>query len=288
VGRQPEGPPPPPVVQRLRIRYAKRGRLRFTSHRDFARAFERALRRARVPMAYSAGFSPHPKISYVGAAPTGVASEAEYLEIGLAETREPDVVRRDLDAALPPGLDVIEVVAAAGRGLADRIEASLWRIELPGVDPDVAGAALGRFLALETAPVERAMKDGHRTVDARAAVLGAQVTPATAGNARAGATGPQLTADGVSAAGESVPNVLCAILDVVVRHTTPAVRPDDVLTALRQVVALSTPITPMVTRLAQGLLDETPLATGADAKPALDGLRLTDPLALDIAAVTPH
>src|SRR5436305_1819116 len=85
VGRQPEGPPPPPVVQRLRVRYAKRGRLRFTSHRDFARAFERALRRADVPMAYSAGFSPHPKISYAGAAPTGVASEAEYLEIGLAE-----------------------------------------------------------------------------------------------------------------------------------------------------------------------------------------------------------
>src|SRR6202051_1833453 len=81
--RTPDGPPPPPVVQRVRFRYAKRGRLRFTSHRDFARAFERALRRANVPMAYSAGFTPHPKISYIGAAPTGVASEAEYLEISL-------------------------------------------------------------------------------------------------------------------------------------------------------------------------------------------------------------
>jgi radical SAM-linked protein len=68
----------------LRLRYAKRGRLRFASHRDFQRAFERALRRAGVPMAYSAGFSPHPKISYANAAPTGTASEAEYLEIGLA------------------------------------------------------------------------------------------------------------------------------------------------------------------------------------------------------------
>ena len=53
----------PPVAQRLRIRYAKRGRLRFTSHRDVARAFERALRRAGMPMAYSSGFTPHPKIS---------------------------------------------------------------------------------------------------------------------------------------------------------------------------------------------------------------------------------
>src|SRR4051794_24609005 len=103
--RVPEGPPPAPVVQRIRVRYAKRGRLRFTSHRDFARAFERALRRAQVPMAYSAGFTPHPKISYVGASPTGAASEAEYLEIGL--TREVDLVelRMALDTALPDGLD---------------------------------------------------------------------------------------------------------------------------------------------------------------------------------------
>src|SRR6201999_2278308 len=90
--RQPEGPPPAPAVQRIRLRYTKRGRLRFTSHRDFQRAFERALRRAGVPMAYSAGFTPHPKVSYAGAAPTGVASEAEYLEIALAERREPAAV----------------------------------------------------------------------------------------------------------------------------------------------------------------------------------------------------
>src|SRR5947208_4302341 len=107
MGRQPEGPPPPPVVQRLRIRYAKRGRLRFTSHRDFARAFERALRRASIPMAYSAGFSPHPRISYAGAAPTGVASEAEYLEIGLARESDPSALRSALDAALPPCLDIM-------------------------------------------------------------------------------------------------------------------------------------------------------------------------------------
>ena len=74
MARQPEGPPPPPTVQKLRIRYAKRGRLRFASHRDLARALERALRRAQVPMAFSAGFSPHPKISYIGAAPTGAAT----------------------------------------------------------------------------------------------------------------------------------------------------------------------------------------------------------------------
>ena len=133
----PEGPAPAPVTQRLRVRYAKRGRLRFTSHRDISRAVERAVRRAGIPVAFSGGFTPHPKISYAGAAATGVASEAEYLEIGLTETRDPARVRADLDAALPPGLDIVDVVPVrAGRGappgkpgaLADRLPAGEWRI----------------------------------------------------------------------------------------------------------------------------------------------------------------
>src|SRR5688500_18444619 len=111
------------AVQKLRLRYTKRGRLRFTSHRDIARAFERALRRAQVPMAYSAGFSPHPKISWVGAAPTGVASEAEYVELGLAERRDLEQLRLALDESLPTGIDVEEVVEApAGTSLPDRIQ----------------------------------------------------------------------------------------------------------------------------------------------------------------------
>ena len=101
--RQPDGPPPPPAVQKLRLRYAKRGRLRFTSHRDFQRALERALRRVEVPMAYSAGFNPHPKISYANAAPTGAASEAEYVEIGLSRRCDPEALRAALDESLPDG-----------------------------------------------------------------------------------------------------------------------------------------------------------------------------------------
>jgi radical SAM-linked protein len=116
-----------PTVQRLRLRYAKRGRLRFTSHRDFSRAFERALVRARVPVAYSSGFHPHPRISYAGASPTGAASEAEYLEIGLATVTDPAVVRQALDEALPDGLDVLDVVESGGGSLRERLEASGWR-----------------------------------------------------------------------------------------------------------------------------------------------------------------
>src|SRR5438874_4405269 len=105
--------------------------MRFTSHRDFARAFERAVLRAGVPIAFSHGFSPHPRISYASAAPTGLASEAEYLEIGVRRRVEPDELRDALDAALSPGLDVLEAVEARGGSLADRIEASRWRLELP-------------------------------------------------------------------------------------------------------------------------------------------------------------
>src|SRR3954465_15702275 len=106
----------------MRVRYAKRGRLRFTSHRDFSRAFERALVRARIPMAYSSGFNPHPRISYAGAAPTGAASEAESAEIGLREVADAADVGQRLDDALPDGLDVVEVVQSSGGNLTDRLE----------------------------------------------------------------------------------------------------------------------------------------------------------------------
>ena len=125
---------PTEVVQRVRLRYAKRGRLRFTSHRDLSRAFERAIRRAGVPMAYSSGFTAHPRISWLGAAPTGAASEAEYLEIGLAAETDVAGLMRDLDAALPPGVDVLDAVPvhpSSGK-LADLVDASAWELRVYG------------------------------------------------------------------------------------------------------------------------------------------------------------
>jgi radical SAM-linked protein len=229
--RQPDGPPPPPTVQKLRIRYAKRGRLRFASHRDLARTLERALRRARVPMAFSAGFSPHPKISYIGAAPTGAASEAEYVEIGLSERRDPEAVRAALDESLPPDVAVLECVEAGeGTGsLADRIDTSIWRVELPGVTIDELRPAVESFLARPEVTVAKRTKNGLKDVDARAAV-----TSASAGE-EAG----------------------CAILHMVVRQVTPAVRPDDVLAALAAVADLRPPSPPRAVREAQGRLDDT-------------------------------
>src|SRR5690349_16336578 len=146
--RTPDGPPPPPTVQRVRLRYTKRGRLRFTSHRDIARAFERALRRAEVPMAYSAGFSPHPKVSWVGAAATGVASEAEYVEIALAQVCDVEAIRTALDASLPDGIDLVQAVEAApGTSLPDMVQASCWVVELRQVAVADLQRAVDGFLA---------------------------------------------------------------------------------------------------------------------------------------------
>ena len=125
-----------------------------------------------MPIAYSQGFSPHPKISYASAAPTGVASEAEYLEIGLQAVVDPDQVRVALDAALSPGLDVLAAVEAeVGSSLADQIDASLWRIELPEVSPARLVDAVSAFVASDEVLVERLTKQGRRRFDARAAVF---------------------------------------------------------------------------------------------------------------------
>ncbi|MEU9699901.1 TIGR03936 family radical SAM-associated protein [Streptomyces sp. NPDC047981] len=238
-------------MQRIRLRYTKRGRLRFTSHRDFQRAFERALRRAEVPMAYSAGFTPHPKVSYANAAPTGTGSEAEYLEIALTEARDPETLRALLDESLPAGLDITDAVEARTSGLADRLTASVWELRLDGVTPEDAQKAVDAFLAAETVEVQRKTKNGIRSFDARSAVAELQAR---------------------SAADRPLDNA-CAILRLVVRHVTPAVRPDDVLSGLRAVADLAPPVPAAVTRLAQGLFDE-------------ESGTVTDPLAPDREAVT--
>jgi len=233
VRQQPEQQAPP--VQRLRVRYAKRGRLRFTSHRDFSRAFERAVFRARIPMAYSSGFNPHPRISYAGAAPTGSASEAEYLEIGLAEVVSPELVRDALEEALPDGLDILEVVESPGGSLAERLEASRWSLEVTTPAEQVE-SAVASFLAADSVVVERMTKKGLREFDCRAAVVSLTVAPHERG----------------------------ARLDLVLRHAVPAVRPDDVLTGLAAVSDMDAGESPLLTRLAQGPLDP---ATGGIGDP---------------------
>lgn len=199
-------------------------------------------------MAFSAGFHPHPKISYAGGAPTGAASEAEYVEISVVRQLDPATTRAALNEALPDGLDILEVVVAGPGSLAERLEASQWELRLPGASAASVGAALTEFLAQDVAEVTRTIKSGPRTFDVRGAVLSARIDD----------PGSATTVDGD----------VCAILTLVVRHTTPVVRPDDILTALQRVTGFVPPRPHRATRLAQGRLTD-------------DNTRVADPLAAD-------
>lgn len=213
-----------PPEQRLRVRYAKWGRARFASHRDIGRAIERALRRAQIPMAYSSGFSPHPRISYAGASPTGAASESEYLELGLAARLEPASVRDLLNQALPDGIEVVGVAEGSG-SLAELLTASCWRLDLPGVTASIADQAVAELLAQPEHLVERMTKTGMRSFDVRSAILRLEVQ------------------------GEGLIELISAI-------GAPLVRPDDIVAALTAVSPAFRPTQPPIfTRLAQGVFD---------------------------------
>lgn len=202
--------------------------------------------RAGVPMAYSSGFNPHPRVSYAGAAPTGAASEAEYVEIGLREISDPKQVLVALDEALPSGLDVLEVVASGPGALADRLEASHWLITLPEVDVEEARSAVARFCAEDEILVERMTKRGMREFDCRAAVVRLD-------------------------AGQSTDRpTSCAILDLVLRHGTPSVRPDDILVGLHRHGGIPGSTAALFQRLAQGPLDAEAGTVGDPLAPDRD------------------
>lgn len=189
------------MVQRIRLRYGKAGRLRFASHRDFQRALERAVRRADLPVAMSGGFNPHPRISYANAAPTGAASEAEYVEVGLARALPVGEVVAAVRAGLPDGFAVLGGAESPGGPLAGVLSASRWRIELPGRSRDEIEEAVTRLeRAPEPVTVTRLTKSGTRDI-------------AVGDNWVAAVAAPQL-------------------LTVTVRTATPTVRPDDIVRAL--------------------------------------------------------
>ena len=167
---------------RLRFRFGKLGKVRWTSHRDVARMWERAFRRVDLPLAYTGGFSPRPKVSFGLALPTGHESVAEYLDVELDPARlaaSLDVAPLPalLTAALPVGVDVL---AAAGLGagadsLQHEVTSCRWEVEAAGTDAARLGELLAQALAADALPIERERKGQSTTDDVRPAILSAAV-----------------------------------------------------------------------------------------------------------------
>ena len=169
---------------KARLRFSKLGRVRWTSHRDVARVWERALRRARLPVAYSAGFSPHPLLSFGLALPTGCESTAEYFDVTLTEPIDiPELVGR-LSEGLPDGIAILaaEPLAAGAASLQEEVTSCTWQIDVPDVTSAQLSEAAARLLDADAIPVRRTRKGRMEVDDLRPSLRALSARAADAGS----------------------------------------------------------------------------------------------------------
>jgi radical SAM-linked protein len=173
----------------LRMKFSKHGKVRFVGHRDVARAFERAFRIAELPIAFTQGFSPRPRVSFGLALSVGYESEAEYLDVELTHPVDLDLAAVLTDA-LPEGIVVEGVAPLADRApaLQEAVTAVEWEIEVADGDgADPAPLAVARLAAAAMASpslrVKRTRKGREAEEDIRPALRRAEVL---------GASGPEV------------------------------------------------------------------------------------------------
>jgi radical SAM-linked protein len=165
----------------VRVRFTKYGKVRFISHRDVARAFERAFRIEQLPLAFTEGFSPRPKVSFGLALSVGHESDAEYLDVELTEPVDLVGLPAALTAALPEGIDVTGVGRHRDRApaLQEAVTTVQFRVEVtddpiaPSVDPGFAAvlaSTVTRALAGDSLEVTRTRKGRESTDDIRPAI----------------------------------------------------------------------------------------------------------------------
>src|SRR6478752_7480540 len=149
----------------VRLRYTKRGKVRWISHRDVARALERAFRITKLPLAFTEGFSPRPKVSFGLALSTGHESEAEYVDIVLAEDVDLDALADRLNSGLPEGIRIVGVTALADRApaLQEAVTCVEWRVDvahadLTNVDPQQLRERVDAAMALPALPTTKRRK----------------------------------------------------------------------------------------------------------------------------------
>jgi radical SAM-linked protein len=158
-----------------RVRFTKLGKIRFLSHRDLARVWERSLRRSGIRVAYSEGFSPRPRLSFGLALSTGYESLGEYLDIDL----HPDapISPADLPVLVTPSLpagmtaQVAVPLEPGTESLQAAVTSSSWRLEVVGPEPAALADAVARVLAADELPIVVERKGTETTIDARPAIL---------------------------------------------------------------------------------------------------------------------
>ena len=182
-------------MARVRIRFTKLGKVRWTSHRDVARMWERAFRRVQLPLAYSQGFTPRPRLSFGLALPTGYESLAEYLDVeltdgGLGLVGDLRTLGAQLSEALPDGVDVAcaAVLPSGAPSLQEEVTSCAWQwtavdAACRALDPAELSVTCERLLAQPTVTLTRERK-GHQVIDdVRPAILALGVLGVAAGGA---------------------------------------------------------------------------------------------------------
>jgi radical SAM-linked protein len=147
--------------------------VRFISHRDVARAFERAFRVAELPVAFTRGFSPRPKVSFGPALAVGYESDAEYLDVECTHEVHGDDVADAVNAALPEGMAVTGIGALADRApaLQEVITSLEYRVTLVPVATEVLSGAVDALLARRELSVEVTRKGERAVEDIRPCIL---------------------------------------------------------------------------------------------------------------------
>jgi radical SAM-linked protein len=156
-----------------RVRFTKTGKMRFLSHHDLMRLFERALRRTGLPLRMTEGYNPHPVIAFPTALGLGIESLDEILEFELASWTAPRQIEKLLGEQLPEGVGVASTEAfdRKQRSFVNYVE---YEGSIPG-QADGLGDRIAAFLALKECPVERASDKGSKTVEIRQYVMALDV-----------------------------------------------------------------------------------------------------------------
>jgi radical SAM-linked protein len=152
-----------------RVRFTKTGRMRFLSHHDLMRLFERALRRTGLPLRMTEGYNPHPVIAFPTALGLGIESLDEILEFELTSWTSPKGIEKALGEQLPEGVTVASAEAfdRKQRSYVNFVE---YQASCPGQVEGI-DARIRAFLALKECPVERVSDKGSKTVEIRQYVM---------------------------------------------------------------------------------------------------------------------